>query len=180
MGFFDLKFVIIIFLIITVYMMYREIINIKYKVNNLYNLYTNKHTKKIKNNNSNIIDNFIDSNFINSNLDESNLNESNLNESNFIDSNLDESNLNESNFIDTFNLLNNNNDDCFINKCIIKTIKIPLDLNSFLGSFENNNVPNTIINLSSSNIEEIDSTNIEEIDSTNNEEIDSTNNEEID
>ena len=48
MGFFDLKFIIIMLLTIIVYLMYREIISIKYKVERLDQLSNNFSNNKHK------------------------------------------------------------------------------------------------------------------------------------
>jgi len=152
MGFFDLKFIIIILLTIIVYLMYREIISIKFKVEKLYQTnndkITNDDKKIIKDNpkNKSIINNI--KNQILDNLE--------------------------------ISKLNNNEDTSFVSKCIVKTIKIPLDLETILNPFQKEYNSPQIIELSPSNIEEITSpnktekkispNNIEEITSSNNSE----------
>lgn len=117
MGFFDLKFCVIILLSIIVYLMYREIINIKYKINFLFNK------------NKNIVHN-------------DDLNKDLIQQ---LENEIISSEFNKNNNI--------------YNKCVVKTIKIPLNLDSFLNSFERsyeNEMNNPqIIELSSSNIEEV-------------------------
>lgn len=141
MGFFDLKFIIIILLTIIVYLMYREIISIKFKVEQLYQI----NNDKIPNDNKKIIkDNPKNKSIIN-------------NIKNQILDNLE------------INKLKTNEDTPFVSKCIVKTIKIPLDLETMLNPFQKEYNSPQIIELSPSNIEEITSpNNIEEIISPNN------------
>lgn len=141
MGFFDLKFIIIILLTIIVYLMYREIISIKFKVEQLYQI----NNDKIPNDNKKIIkDNPKNKSIIN-------------NIKNQILDNLE------------INKLKTNEDTPFVSKCIVKTIKIPLDLETMLNPFQKEYNSPQIIELSPNNIEEITSpNNIEEIISPNN------------
>jgi hypothetical protein len=122
MIFFDFKFIVIILLTFIVYLLYREIVNLKLKVKLLY---------------KNTLKNYV----VNDNSNED------LNDNSLILETPEENNSEK----------NNKN---FFSKCIVKTIKIPLNLNSFLNNpFENSyqsELNNTqIIELSSSNIEEV-------------------------
>jgi len=163
MGFFDLKFIIIILLTIIIYFLYYEIINIKNKVDNLYDLYTNKNIKKIDTNtdykkaNTNYIKS--DTNYIKSDTD-TNYQELNSN-TNYQQLNSN-TNYQELNINANYQPVNEREDRCFF-----KTIKIPLDLNSLLNPFQRQN-NNTVIELASSDIEEItENINVEEITENN-------------
>lgn len=106
MGFFDLKFIIIVLLSIVVYLMYCEIINIKYKVE-----------KICQNNNIKI--------------------------------------FNNKNMLDKIIEQANDNEQPNLNKCFVKTIRIPLE--SLLNTNEVKN--DKVIELLSSDIEIISPTN---------------------
>jgi hypothetical protein len=135
MGFFDLKFIIIILLTIIIYFLYYEIINIKNKVDNLYDLYTNKNIKKID---------------TKTNYEK-------------IDTKTNYEKIDTKTNLDIKPDLNYQPINEREERCFFKTIKIPLDLNSLLNPFQRQN-NNTIIELASSDIEEItENINVEEI-----------------
>jgi hypothetical protein len=138
MGFFDLKFIIIILLTIIVYLLYREIIDIKYKIGFLFN---NNNKKIIKNNSlDNILSDF---------QKESDETEKLVEQTEQLEQ------LEQSEQIEQ-----PEKNNTFLNRCVVKTIKIPLNLNSFLNPFEKvceKKDSIQIIELSSSNIEDVTS-----------------------
>jgi hypothetical protein len=112
MSFFDLKFVIIILLTIIIYFMYREIIDIKYTVKYLINNNKLSNFKKknvIQLDNNNILSDF---------------NKETIEQNNFL------SDFNKET-IDQNNILSEDK-----NKCFIKTIKIPINLDSLFNPFQ--------------------------------------------
>ena len=125
MSFFDFKFVIIILLTIIIYLMYREIIDIKYKVKYLIdnNKLSDLKKKPINKNKNNILSDFNKDNIL--------------------------SDFNKDNILSDFNKETILSEERLEkNKCFIKTIKIPINLDSLFNPFQQKQKNIQIIELS--------------------------------
>jgi hypothetical protein len=116
MSFFDFKFVIIILFTIIIYLMYREIIDIKYKVKYLIDNNKLPDLKKKHINKNNILSDFNKDNIL-----------SDFNKDNIL-SDFNKETIDKNNILSEERLEKN--------KCFIKTIKIPINLDSLFNPFQ--------------------------------------------